>query len=800
MVLTFVKRATSPLNFEPIDTPPEDILYPGSDQEDEYDEKKRAKRKLRVELLGRQYLEGRPLFIQSAGLKGPFERGWVNPWASKKRKRGIDGIQRSYGTPATKEDGFRRSTEAEKGSSTVKRTSVKDSEFVQSTSDLHKRASTATGLAEQEGYTAKRRRHEQREEPNGDHDASKSISAGASTTQQGSWLKTNQTYLQRNVRNDRKSPTPTPATRDRVQKNATPPPSKLQSQMTPIPKVPHVQRKSGQPSGFTPINGPSESKDKANPLAKTTKVLSRSVQHDNGDRHDSAYIRVKEMDLATANEVTRRGYEEVKRLSQEAVRQTALDDRNHQAKRLSQEAVSGAHRSSARDSSRLQPYVSEVVTIDDECTTAGLRAKSRAPRPSPHAVPMSIYQPDFQYRYAAKSSSSGSSREKAPFFKATEEIQSRARATSSSSSSSGSDAFAEALEAAQAKAGSKSLVSSHSSSPAVEGLETTSVKKNTNGIRRLIFTPSGSAKFAQRRTLARPSSSSSAAGPTISPLQDTENKASAFKGNALARKESAKSSDLPISNGGYSRSSAVLPEAQVAGDALIQHSQKPSGPSTSLLETEKPSPKFPSLDEGDSYVNLSTQAAFLKAQRSFKDEVLKSLKDSPLESKIVKTSPGASKQSGPDATTPANGGRLHGTISRWKDVTSQDTEDEEVMSTQAMVDAMSPFAITTVKRRPPLNERTSLAPSPTMRNPSMSTPTLSPDLPAVSALRDHHPPPSFNESLAQKFLLGFYGPHQQMPTNSDLESKAHIRPRHIACNNCRKNKVSIALPVVLNLY
>lgn len=94
MVITFVKRPTSPLSFEPLETPPEDILCPGSDQEYDYDDDKHAKKKLRVEILGKQYLEGRPLFIQSAGLRGPFGEGWVNPWAREKRKRGTDDTKR----------------------------------------------------------------------------------------------------------------------------------------------------------------------------------------------------------------------------------------------------------------------------------------------------------------------------------------------------------------------------------------------------------------------------------------------------------------------------------------------------------------------------------------------------------------------------------------------------------------------------------------------------------------------------------------------------------------------------------
>ena len=77
-------RQPSPLSFEPLSPSPSDIVESNSECETDSDSRK-AKRR-RVEDLGRQYLAGRPLFIQSASLKGPFDNGWVNPW--KKRGRG----------------------------------------------------------------------------------------------------------------------------------------------------------------------------------------------------------------------------------------------------------------------------------------------------------------------------------------------------------------------------------------------------------------------------------------------------------------------------------------------------------------------------------------------------------------------------------------------------------------------------------------------------------------------------------------------------------------------------------------
>ncbi|KAJ2998339.1 hypothetical protein NUW58_g354 [Xylaria curta] len=61
----------------------DDILYPGSD--DETDEASKIAKRLRYERCGRRYLQGKPLRILSASLRGPFDKasGWQNPWLPK---------------------------------------------------------------------------------------------------------------------------------------------------------------------------------------------------------------------------------------------------------------------------------------------------------------------------------------------------------------------------------------------------------------------------------------------------------------------------------------------------------------------------------------------------------------------------------------------------------------------------------------------------------------------------------------------------------------------------------------------
>ncbi|EAQ86972.1 hypothetical protein CHGG_08225 [Chaetomium globosum CBS 148.51] len=61
---------------------PDEILYHGSDDE-AYSSP--TERRLRFETQAERFLEGKPVFLLSASLRGPFDResGWVNPWRSK---------------------------------------------------------------------------------------------------------------------------------------------------------------------------------------------------------------------------------------------------------------------------------------------------------------------------------------------------------------------------------------------------------------------------------------------------------------------------------------------------------------------------------------------------------------------------------------------------------------------------------------------------------------------------------------------------------------------------------------------
>ena len=145
-----------------------------------------------------------------------------------------------------------------------------------------------------------------------------------------------------------------------------------------------------------------------------------------------------------------------------------------------------------------------------------------------------------------------------------------------------------------------------------------------------------------------------------------------------------------------STTSDVLPEAQVTSK---QPGQKlPSWPSTNLLETDQQSLKFHTAEEGDSDVALSTQAALNKAHHAFQLDL-----DSP--AKVWSSSPDPSQN---NVVQSKGKIRLHSTAS--PDGYSPQLANKsqhyegEPANTQALVDKLTPFAITTAKKSSSRND------------------------------------------------------------------------------------------------
>lgn len=261
-----------------------------------------------------------------------------------------------------------------------------------------------------------------------------------------------------------------------------------------------------------------------------------------------------------------------------------------------------------------------------------------------------------------------------------------------------------------------------------EDLEAAKKKARAEQNWRLSFTASGSVRSRSPRTshgsrTTRPTQSgSSHQTPHQKPAEQSPLQTKKFPAEPRAKD----------GEGTTSGQLEGLPEAQIRQEpALIK---VPSGPSTELLETDKQPLKFPSTDEGDSYLGLSTQGALLKAQRSFHDNIISPNSDGDssvsqpskrahIQHMLSKDRRQAAASLKPRPATPA-------------------AHKEEPMSTQAMIDALSPFADNTVKKRRSIDSRPDLTPS-ISRSSSPVSPTL-PDFrtKSLSMSTSPSPPPA----------------------------------------------------------
>ncbi|KAL2799862.1 hypothetical protein BJX66DRAFT_230671 [Aspergillus keveii] len=87
------RRLPSPLALETCSSLASDAEdYDLACSDDELDERQRSARRRKIEKLGEAYLQGRPLFILSAGLRGPLDKGWNNPWRKDRKKSAASQI------------------------------------------------------------------------------------------------------------------------------------------------------------------------------------------------------------------------------------------------------------------------------------------------------------------------------------------------------------------------------------------------------------------------------------------------------------------------------------------------------------------------------------------------------------------------------------------------------------------------------------------------------------------------------------------------------------------------------------
>lgn len=261
----FVPRQSSPLSFEPLSPSSSDVAF-GSDSDNELDETARVAKRRRIEELGKGYLEGKQLFILSAGLKGPFEDGWKNPWRRigsrpKERTRSTrrDVLEREPPNPVVVPESVSRLDERRLHSAIVDPPVARLSRATPHISDSEAGSrrpseSIQSPLSQvvTSRYFANCTRHSTTSNSNDIHVGLRQGNAKGSKDLGTNWLKKDKKGVHRRVINPPKSPSPTPVYR---------PSSRPGSRHKPNTEIPEVQESSKagliaerRISGFTPIN------------------------------------------------------------------------------------------------------------------------------------------------------------------------------------------------------------------------------------------------------------------------------------------------------------------------------------------------------------------------------------------------------------------------------------------------------------------------------------------------------------------------------------------------------------------
>ncbi|KAI9866868.1 MAG: hypothetical protein M1813_000810 [Trichoglossum hirsutum] len=111
-------RPVSPVDTRPLSPTPSDVTAP--DSESEVNPENRAAKRRRIEQIAQQYLSGQPIFILSAGLRGPFDKNWSNPWGKRGKRADRHVVNETPGCAAASERKRRKKdTEQEKAETTT---------------------------------------------------------------------------------------------------------------------------------------------------------------------------------------------------------------------------------------------------------------------------------------------------------------------------------------------------------------------------------------------------------------------------------------------------------------------------------------------------------------------------------------------------------------------------------------------------------------------------------------------------------------------------------------------------------
>lgn len=660
------------MSFESLFISPEDILCPGSDEE-ETSEEYRDKRR-RVESLAMQYLNGRGLFIMSASLRGPLEEGWVNPWADRKsygRTRVKAATQVAETAKRTVQDSAQHE-HSKLGSSMADHNSpllnsptkrpkmLKTPHAMQAgnSKDLigfNDHAHITPRSIEEVGPIS----HDQCDFRNWNSEELAQAKEKPQNHPRG-WLKSDNALLSKQPRRKSKSPTPSPA------------PRTLEPDRNVVPEKTYD-------IGFTPVNKHPRTLELDDHLINSKLISFNSKTNDiELEPKHLSKISVHGADLPETGKLTRQNHYAAKPIYKESLDQVIKHEKPFEAVKSEKEDAPSIDQISPTPTTRqsvIKAHGQPPAKNPIERNT--VRKKPKPRKPFLQALPPSTYLPEFEYRFAAKPAMSSS----------TERL-------------------------------------SLTGSPEA-------IKKNPEP--KFVKTVSFDKSLANKEPVSQISSPEKPVSSLFPRRKSSSDEMLSQEniGGASKNLTNISSSENPPAE--YD----AQPEAQMISAEPV--GLAPSGLSTNLLETDK----LQSLEEGDSYALLSTQAAIFKAQQSFQNDLVSKLQWQSL-TKKVDSLPELKKTTQSISTPRTDLPKRHTNEAK---IPTPSSDDEEPISTQAMVNAISPFAFSTVKKKKQTSFALASAPPQSPPSPTTKFPVGSASVPASpssSPLASHNhfmPPP-----------------------------------------------------------
>ncbi|KAL9120949.1 MAG: hypothetical protein Q9187_002490 [Circinaria calcarea] len=701
MAAPWTPRATSPLSYSPVKYSPDEILCAGSSDEDAPEV--RVKKKLQREALGREYLQDRPPLILSASLRGPLHDGWINPWRKAKRQK----VNKSHVLPRF--TAARRDTKQSHGDSSAESSSEEESSS---------QGSEMSSAEEQRRYPySDDRRHYARSPPSLSEEDLSEDDISDSNPNPG-WVRSRKgrpggervrpvtikepaavlAKLQRDRPGRVNLPTPTPKTQKQSKRKVTPVYSSSSSEDTTSNEQEDTIRSKSALTLASAIKEASKMKDKT--LREQTLAFCKGTQavvdQVNSLFPDITVPPSKASRAPRSPPITRKTLKAGKHNPQIQAPSGSSKPSNFQAssnrttpmtvhipidfwaeplrglvglaemaqrlkddmENLSKEAVRkncnlAADQPLPDDApgptpkgTRKQSGAERGTEAESSTDQRPTKILDRVATGSPHVIPPSTTHPEFVYNRTTKT-----------FKSAPEENASNTRSQTEKTPNVDDGSFP-----------------STDPGPATEKVKSDRAHiKNAKAPRRLSFSTSGKLVLEIRVPPRRTQKSPLTVSPK-GPSNETSN------------------------------ASVALPSGQVVSDQPGQRIKLPSEPSTNLLETDRQSLQFATTDEGNSDLAFSTQAAVARAQQAFQLDLEspanKIETSSPLSTRARKTSSAKSPQTN---MTPL--GHIRDSFAGPPQQRFSNRLEDLAISTQDLVNKMTPFAITTVKK--PIDKRTS---------------------------------------------------------------------------------------------